>query len=635
MPGTVFAVSVIAYFVTGILCIALPPEATSKFDGHVIPDNAKCLRATRHANYASIDLAIGSPVNLLNMLLRLDIVKNNNDSAVRLFSNRVAESNSVACDGTLCSDVALLHARGPSSPQERSVVQFEYTNPTTESLSYGTAVTIELDGEFALKHGNDYFLTSTHLCWSAAAELPHNGAESDSEDNEGAVSVTVSQERLFTTTSGLQMTSTTRNTPTAQAERAGVCQVGNIAMFPGEAASEATWLGLASDRVYENTPDNVDDRRVVVEVGTACATNYTDYSRAYSLYQLDCLSAYVSCDVLPSVPYRRFASDQLRIHLPENTTQPAYVFASFDPRLSSLPKLDESGHAMYLSVLKLALMTLAAAVTWIRASKTTASHDRLFMFCLRMAHCPVLKPEELNNIIVWEDAAIGLMAIIARVGVATWRIFTLSIDNQLRAPVAQLAAGALSLLQWIIRYFVLQRECEAPLTKLGGSTALIDATCAVMLGFAEVPLLQSSLGRFDPTARLLTALLITTMTLQRSLFSTACCAMLYAVASNDARKSIRLDSLNTPAHGFDAMYVPFVLFGLVAWMLQTASIAILMADIFCVPLAHSVSRNMEGGWGEIAMAIFAAAAAASLPTMMRTLHDIAEDPVRKDPDESQ
>ena len=92
---------------------------------------------------------------------------------------------------------------------------------------------------------------------------------------------------------------------------------------------------------------------------------------------------------------------------------------------------------------------------------------------------------------------------------AVWRIDTLQHDNQSRAAVFQLVAGGLSLLQWFTRYFILQRQCESPLTKLGGSTAMIDAATAVMLAFSEPPLLVSSLGRFDPTARLLTAMLLT------------------------------------------------------------------------------------------------------------------------------
>ena len=414
-----------------------------------------------------------------------------------------------------------------------------------------------------------------------------------------------------------------------------------MALFPGAAADETRWLGLSSERVYENSPDNVGARRTVVEVGTQCASNHPSYERAYSLYQLDCLSAYVPCDTLPSVPFRRVASDQLRVHLPDDGSDLAYVFTAPDGRLETLPRLEEGGAAMWLSLIKLGLMTLAAAVTWIRAGKGTASLDRLFMYCLRMAYCPVLEQQtgnETEYTVVWEDAVVGFAAIAARTAVAIWRTLSLAVDGQIRAPLAQLVAAVLSLVQWVLRYFVLDRHCEAPLTKLGGSTALVDATTAVMLGFAEPPLFVSSVSRFDPTARLLTALLISTMTLHRCLFATSCCGLLWAVATDDVRKPARVPPINmvrvlpgaVGAAGTDrfaAEYVPYVLFALVAWLLQTCSVAILLADVFCVPLAHSASRSIAGGWGELAMVIFVATVATGMPQLLRTVQYVAQDPV--------
>ena len=637
VPGAVFVLAMLAYVVTGLLCISFPPEATQAYDEHEIPVTAKCLRVSRHSNFVSVDVIIGTSGSMLNLLLRLDIIKQNNATAMRLFSNRIAESGSVSCEGTLCTDLMLVHTEGPTSPQKQAVVGFEYTNPTTESLTYGTAVTMGLDGEFALNQGYDYFLTTTHLCWAAAA-----AAAADSADTAGAVPAHVIDGLLKADAAGLEQTVAMRATPAARAHTQGTCAgaggVGEVALFPGAAADETRWLGLSSERVYESSPDNVDDRRTVVEVGTSCASNHSSYERAYSIYQLDCLSAYVPCDTLPSVPFRRAASDQLRIHLPDDGSNLAYVFTTPDSRLESLPKLEEGSHAMWLSLVKLGLMTLAAAVTWIRAGKGTASLDRLFLHCLRMAYCPLLEQTsgDVEYDVIWEDAAVGFAALAARFATAIWRTVSLSVDGQMRTPVAQLVASVLSLVQWFLRYFVLDRKCEAPLTKLGGSTALVDATTAVMLGFAEPPLFVSSISRFDPTARLLTALLITTMTLHRCLFATSCCGLLWAVATDDVAKPVEFSSALRVLPGatsaaatarFAPEYVPYVLFALIAWILQTCSVAILLADIFCVPLAHSMSRSIAGGWGELAMVIFVATTAAGMPQMLRTVLFVAKDPV--------
>ena len=649
-PGLVFVVAMATFLVTGALCISFPPEATATFDEHAIPDTADCLRVTRYANYVSVDVIVGTSASMLNLLLRLDLVKQNNETALRLFSTRIAESNSVSCNGTVCTDLLLLHTDGPSSAQKQTVVEFEYTNPTTEAMTYGIAATMSLDGEYALKQGYDYFLTATHLCWAPAVADLHDAAEPEPGDEEGAVPARVVDGLLKADARGLQGTSTMRVTPVGQSHSEGTCVYGtsDVVLFPGAAADETRWLGLSSDRVYESSPNNVEARRIVVEVGTACASNHSSFERAYSLYQLDCLSAYVPCKTLPSIPFRRVASDQLRLHIPDDGNNTAYVFTTPDARLENLPKL-EGLQFMWLSFVKLGLMTLAAAVTWIRAGKGTASLDRLFMYCLRMAYCPFLElknPEDrVEYVVVWEDATVGFFAIAARLAVSIWRTITLIIDGQGRAPIAQLVASVFSFAQWFLRYFVLDRHCEAPLTKLGGSTALIDATTAVMLGFAEPPLFVSSISRFDPTARLLTALLITTMTLHRCLFATSCCGLLWAVATDDNNKPVDFASSLRVAPGasggvatnrFSAEYVPYIAFALVAWLLQTASVAILLADVFCVPLAHSMSRSIAGGWGELGMVIFVATTATGMPQMMRTVQYVAQDPVgkRTDPKES-
>ena len=650
VPGAFFLVSMIGYLLSGFFCTIIPPTATTVFDDHEIPSDATCLRVTRHTSYTTVDLPFGTPSTMLDVLLRLDVVNTGTAAAnTRLFSTRIGESESVVCDGSVCSDVVLLHEGGPNGPHKHMVMKFLYTNPTTERLTYGTATTIGLDGEMTLAAGYDYYLTATHLCWKAvgSATTAHSDAEADA-DGDGGVPARVVGGLLRTNASNLIASSVFRDTPVGKAQTEGTCtnttlgEVGELALFPGAASNEASWLGLASSRVYETSPDGVGDRRIVVEVGTTCAASHPSYERAYSLYQLDCLSVYTPCETYPTVPFRRVADTQLRFHISADAGTQAYVWAVKDLRLTTLPKLKNDDSSLWLGVLKLSLMTLAAAVTWVRAAKSTSSHDRLFMFCIRTARCHIGTGEDINKLVIFEDAAIGFAAWGARLSVAVWRTVTLWNDGLLRAPMAQLIASILSCAQWVIRYLVLESRCEAPLTKLGGSTALVDATCAVMLGFAEPPLLVSSSGRFDPTARLLTALLITTMTLQRCLFATACCGLLWAVAREDALGTLptlppKMRMLPGGAPGgigidqhvphFDKEYGPLLFFASFAWVLQTCSVGILLADVFCSPLAYSMSRMVEGSWSELSMAIFFAVTAASLPQMMRTAQRVAEDAV--------
>jgi len=59
-----------------------------------------------------------------------------------------------------------------------------------------------------------------------------------------------------------------------------------------------------------------------------------------------------------------------------------------------------------------------------------------------------------------------------------------------------------------------------------------------------------------------------------------------------------------------------------------------MGDVFCIPLAHSMARSLASGWIEIAVAIFCGTAAAGLPTLMRTIGYLAEEPIARKEEKS-
>lgn len=618
LSGLSFLIAVATYFVSGVVAASQPPQPTTSFGPHKIPIFATCARANRHTSYTTIDLAVGHPSVSIHVLLRLDEVVGVNDTSLRLFSSRVAESHTVRCNKTVCDDAVLLHATGPSNGQTKHVVKFEYTNPTTERLGYGTANTLGFGGELRLKRGHEYWLTATHFCWKPTHPL-------SAADSAAAVHARIVDGSMVVDVLQLSKSESLGATPAATAHingSNGSCPSTPVSLFPVEAADETRWLGLSSERVYETAPQGVDGRRAVVEVGTACAAVLPEYERPYSLYQLDCLSAYTSCVVSPSIPFRRVATDQMRLHIPSDGSEKVYLFTDHDTRLESLPQLEgNGGTSRWLSLLKLSLMLLAAAVVWVRAAKATSSISILVMHCLRAAYCGLIpSSSSYNETSVRDDSIIGLMAIVARVGVTVWRTATtLLLDGQPRVLVLQLLASVVSFALWFLRYFVLERACETPLTKLGGSTALVDATTAVMLGFAEAPLFVSSVERFDPTARLLTALLISTVTSHRCLFSTTCCGVLAAVISSEDGSTAR--------QAFDKSFLKYVVFAFFGWLVQTCSVAVLMIDLFCVPLAHSMVRSQASTWEELALAIFLGTFACSLPQLLKTLRLIAEESV--------
>ena len=214
---------------------------------------------------------------------------------------------------------------------------------------------------------------------------------------------------------------------------------------------------------------------------------------------------------------------------------------------------------------------------------------------------PVRCHDDMQLLHVVEDAAIGLVAIVARLFIASWLYAELAEDGQGIAVTSQLVAAVCSAAHWFVRFVVLERGNQSPLTKIGGSTALVDAPSAVMLAFARAPLLTSSIGRFDATARLLTCLLLTIVSLQRILFASACVGHLLERA------------------GCHAMAYRAIIMGAAAqWLVQSVCLAILIANVFATPLAFSCSRSLPGDSTPLAASFFLAATAAALPQILRS-----------------
>jgi len=575
-----------------------------------------------------------------------------------IHSTRISESATISCDGDLCTDIALLNTAGPSSDQTRVVATFRYANPTTltSSMSY----VMGLDGELKLSYDTDYFLTGSNLCWaraSASASVASGGLSTQIIDGE-----------LCSKASDIVAYGGALSTSPAVQKVASGCGVTNdtVVLFPEQASNEAAWLVIQNSHVYETAPEDVDKRRNVVEAGTECAKSAFPHS--HSLFELDCRSIYASCETLASVPFRRAATEFLRIRIGRNGTaagsEPT-IWTADDPRLHDLPRLNES--AVGTAIIKLTLMLLTALVIWVRANKITASHSSLFLFCLRASRCTenlVNERKQVSLLTIAEDMTIGLIAIGARTGVAIWRFTSLVSDGQARTPVLQLVACVLSLMHWIVRNFVLEHECELPLTKLGGSTAIVDATSAVMMAYASPPLLVSAAGRFDSTARMLVALLITTISVPRLMFASACCGLLFAFTFEDLLRAPRARALNSstifmpPASalgegptqggaGNDAgggkkrgaqllsihvskpVFVVILALSLMQWMVQAVSVGTLMADIFCTPLAFSMHRVITGSTVPTAVALFFTLSLVGLPQLLNHAIRVAKAPLHE------
>ena len=133
--------------------------------------------------------------------------------------------------------------------------------------------------------------------------------------------------------------------------------------------------------------------------------------------------------------------------------------------------------------------------------------------------------------------------------------------------------------------------------------AIVDATCAVILAFAEPPIYLDSIARFDNTARLLTGLLLAIVTLHRCLFG---------VAGN----TIILEAHTVGFITSSTTYETIVVFAAAGWIVQAISVAIAIADLVASPMAFALTRNTIGPDGAVAPCLFLALVAASLPRLL-------------------
>ena len=628
----------VAHFVTGVICVALPPMPTTTFGAHEVPPTAKCTRVTRHANYVVAEVGIGTPLRIMNILLNLNEVVEQN--AFLVHSTRVSESSTITCDESVCNDVMLVNTEGPAGPQQRVIAQFEYKNPTT--LASSTSYALGLDGELTFSHGKEYFLTATHFCFHDYddATLPSvAGLGLHMQANElcANASDVVAYGGALAKSDAIHRINAGCGNGTSDTA---------VALFPEEASNEAAWLGLQNSGVYQTAPDDVAARRNVVEVGTDCSQ--VVYPHAHSLFQLDCLSAYTACETLASIPFRRVATQQLRFAFPAlGSSAPMVMWAEEDPRLYDLPRLNNE--AFFTALVKLVLMVLSALVIWVRAGKVTSSHSSLFLFCMRATRCLGQDQEntKVSSVVVIEDAVIGLLAIAARFSVLAWRFTILLEDNQMRVLTMQLVAAVLSFLHWLTRNFALEHYCELPLTKLGGSTAIVDATAAVMLAFASSPLLVSAGGRFDSTARMLVALIIATITLVRVLFAASCCGLAMSFSLEDYFRNPQAPNANNMVMlpGFEeaklsplknrllskavqeGIYVLILVLSASMWLYQAACIGGLLADVFVTPLTFSMHRSLTGNLMPTAATVFVVTTAVGLPNLLKNAVEVAREPV--------
>lgn len=610
--STAFVVAIAAHVFTGVVVLAWRPRSQDAAGGVAIPSSATCLRVSRHADYSTVDVMIGTPPVQMAALLRLDGIQrvNNTGRGLRLFTQDAVESSTVSCsvDGR-CSDVAIV-TDGRRGDHVALLVEFDYRHTSVEQQHFTTASRIPgAAGEFFMEEGYAYWLTPTHFCYDSATL-------SESRTCKDSVPVAIDAERRMTAQLQDIATNDILLTTPAASNDSSLCDGHNasegasaLVLFPEDALIETSWLSIADDGVYNTEPESVEVRRFLAEVGVTCAANLSAYQRDLTLYRLDC-APYDGCRDERSVPFRRVATSSLFLNL--QTPGQYEMCVRKSPTLDGLPKLANSTRAFIASILRMMMITVAAAVVFVRSKKKTASSSWLFKNCVSISRRkgPMLsKEDEPENYM--EDKWIGLIAVMCRVLVTTLRFGALAEDGQLRVCLLEFVSSALSLVHWTNRWYCLECDADEPTaSKLGGSTAIVDSTAAVMLAFSQSPTLATSASDFDPTARMLVSLLTSIIVLTRCAFSAACCGTLWPTFwAEPCRRD----------------YAVLLLVSAWVWCIQSAILAVTVCDLFVTPAAYSMSRATVGSESHLfvmRLALFFGVVCAGLPRLTSTARHI-------------
>lgn len=635
-----------ALTVLSALSFGMPSPATSVAGVEVPASGALCLRATRQAGYAAVLLPLGTPPKVRTLLLKFEVHDADQKSAsgvasdteplaAHLISPSILQSASLYCsegpDASNCTDVAYLSPR-PGREVRGRRVRFgqEQYSLAPYRAEYYTAYSLGLDGVLYLRGGARYWLTDTHICASALRE---GASDSSAEEHtelqfgvEGNSALSASLDHLGERASRAEYTSV----PAAQELNVekGSCSAlyddanasTTASFFPTAAAAEQTWLALESSSAFRGVPDATQQRRRAVELGVRCAraaAKTEDEARALALYRTDC-EALSSCRDSPSVPFRRFSTTRMLLDVHRNGT--ADLRTEKSPTLQKSVSLGETedSHSLLMAATSFVLIVVAALVTSVRSERSDLESSALFCASVRRAFCmsgeslglltktscsfPKQQNEGEAQLVpeAAHDEFVAVLAIAARVVTASLSFGPLVADGFARLFWSEAAACAASALHYLMRFCVMCRDekGEKPITKLGGPTAMIDATASVMLSFCGTPLFAPSGTRFEPTARLLVAILISVEVLPRCIFAAASCGVrLGECCSSNWRYQILL-----------------CLAGL-QWCVQISCATILLLDAVCAPAALEFGRTTPVPVYQLQTTAFLLVVSAGLPRL--------------------
>ena len=608
---------------SGAVALATAPQADAAYEGlEARVKSASCLKIARRADYTVVFLNLGSPVQRLQLLLDLDAPALDHEEKLHIFSERMHKSQTMHCEPLspprdfeqLCSDVTML-AVNDTETLRLGQLAFVYQNDNVAMGTGNPAALAGLDGTFRLVWGTTYWLTTTDLCFA-----PH---EPETATTEAALAFGKNEHGQLTAASGaLAAYPPTRDTPVgevADAECAGT--LGAVRLFPTEAANErAVWLSLSDRFLYEYGSQVLEKRRRVVELGGACAALVPELAHVLDMYNSDCGLAQQPCQTEPAVPFRRLATSRMRLDLDYAGT--GTLRAEPTDALRHIASLVSHEESLNSALGRLLVLLLTAAVVFLRGSQNAASSRYMFQHTIDVIRCR--KQFAVNRDLlsyahgrhemqeVATDAIISVAALTARFLVLFVSYRTLIADNNRTTVTLEIVGTAGSLLHLLLRYSLdWNLEKEAPLTKLGGPMSTVDCTSAVLLLFADAPLLAADNARFSSIGRMLISVLASISVFTRCIFSAAMVSVMAVSATNGARRD-----LNT--------HQTVLGVAVLLWIVEAITSAGNIALLFVRPAALSMARSTPGPTSVIHYAVFFGLVSTSLPTFTKVALRVVE-----------
>ena len=603
-----FLVALATIAITGAVALAYAPKADVNFAG--LGDEATCLRATRRADYAIVYVDVGSPMQRVKLLLDLETAVAPGGESLTIFSSRLHKSVSMACGdltphrmySQLCHDLALVAPNGSESDQQLVHTTFVFQNDQAAYAESQPASLAGLDGTFRLTRGQTYWLTTTHLCFAPVQPTP--------TEHPLLIFDVDAQDKLRTRMIDLdvfdpELSFDDRCANTLEEADAPV------RLFPVEAANEAAvWLTLSGLFLYEYGSDVLEKRRRVVEAGENCSARIEELAHQRDIYHSDCGLGLGTCEVLPSVPFRRLATRRIRIDVPldgegslvaEHTVSLEGIKQSYRDALGS-------------AVSRLLVLLLTAAVVFVRGSQNATSSRWLLTNVIDTLRCRHAYSDDItpqNSISRYDgtdvitDALISVAAWGSRLVVLIFVFDTLGADGQHVAVRFQVLGLACSFVHFLLRYCLdVNRRRDAPIMTLGGPMSVIDVTSAVLMLFSDAPLLSNDGEKFAAIGRLLIGLLISISVGTRICFSAAMVAAMAISATNGNRKDLTCHKAT-------------LTIAALLWLLQAVATSGALVLLFVNPAAVSLARSQTGSTSVIKYAIYFGLLCTSLPTFTK------------------